>query len=223
MSKVILFGEGKIAEEVYYYLTNDSPHEVVAFTVDKAHLTSKTKLNLPVVPFEEVQTHYSYHEFKMFIATGYQNLNNLRATKYYEAKKMGYQFISYISSMAGNFGKINIGENSLVLDNSTLQPCCSIGNNVIIWSNNLIGHHSKIEDHCYIAGNVTIAGSSSIGPYCFLGINSCIGHELTIGEKSLIGAGAIITKSCSPKSVFIQPETPKFRLDSTAFIKLTNL
>jgi hypothetical protein len=30
----VIFGAGKIADEVYFYLRNDSPHEVVAFCVD---------------------------------------------------------------------------------------------------------------------------------------------------------------------------------------------
>ena len=49
MSKIVIFGAGKIADEAYFYLTNDSPHEVVAFTVDGEHLGATEKLGLPVV------------------------------------------------------------------------------------------------------------------------------------------------------------------------------
>ena len=51
MSKIVIFGAGKIADEAYFYLTNDSPHEVVAFTVDREHLNPSQKLGLPVVAF----------------------------------------------------------------------------------------------------------------------------------------------------------------------------
>lgn len=223
MSRIVIFGEGKIADEAYFYLTNDSEHEIVAFTADRDFINKEEMYGLPVLPFEEISKNFSPRDFSMFVALGYQNLNKLRAVKYGEAKGKGYKLISYISSKAGNFGNIEIGDNCFVLDNCTLQPCSKIGNNVTIWSNNIIGHHSTIEDHCYIAGHVSIAGHTTIGKYTFIGVNATIGHEVTIGEKCLIGAGARVTKNAAPKSVFIEPDTQKIRLDSDAFVKMTKL
>jgi sugar O-acyltransferase (sialic acid O-acetyltransferase NeuD family) len=157
------------------------------------------------------------------VALGYQHLNQLRAEKCREAKEKGYKLVSYISTKASNIGKVEIGENCLILENSTLQPCSRIGNNVTIWSNNLIGHHASIEDHCYIAGQVVVAGNSTIEPYCFIGVGATIGHELRIGRESIIGAGALITKNVKPKSVHIALDTPQYRLDSSAFLKLSGL
>ncbi len=223
MSKIVIFGEGKIADEAYFYLTNDSEHEVVAFTANQEYIRSEDKLGLPVIPFKEIRQKFSPVDFQMFVALGYQNLNKLRATKYEEAKGKGYKLISYISSKAGNFGNIEIGDNCFILENSSLQPCSKIGNNVTVWSNNIIGHHSTLEDHCYIAGHVSIAGHTTIGKYSFIGVNATIGHELIIGEECLVGAGARITKNAEPKSVYIEPDTNKIRLDSDAFVKMTKL
>jgi hypothetical protein len=88
MSKIVIFGAGKIADEAYYYLTNDSPHEIVAFTVDKAFLSTQEKLGLPVIPFDEVQNKYPPGDFKMFVAVGYQDLNKFRAQKYTNSSVM---------------------------------------------------------------------------------------------------------------------------------------
>jgi sugar O-acyltransferase (sialic acid O-acetyltransferase NeuD family) len=223
MSKIVIFGEGKIADEAYFYLKNDSEHEVVAFAADHDFISKEEMFGLPVLPFEEITKNFSPLDFNMFVALGYQNLNKLRAVKYEEAKGKGYKLISYVSSKTANFGEIEIGENCFILENSSLQPCSKIGNNVTIWSNNIIGHHSTIEDHCYIAGHVCIAGHTTIGQYSFIGVNATIGHELIIGEKCLIGAGARVTKNADPKSVFIEPDTQKIRLDSDAFVKMTKL
>ena len=38
MKPVIIFGIGKIAEAVFYYMKEESPYNVVAFTVDKEYL-----------------------------------------------------------------------------------------------------------------------------------------------------------------------------------------
>ncbi len=223
MSKVVLFGAGKIADVAYFQLTNDSPHEVVAFTVDGEYVDQKEKWGLPVIPFEDVLNMYSPQDFKMLVAVGYQGLNKFRARKYAEAKAKGYELISYVSSRASNFSKVEIGDNCMILENAVLQPCSKMGNNVFFWNGNHLGHHARVEDHCYIAGQVVISGAAVIEPYCFLGVNAAIGHEVTVGRESFIGAGTLITKSAAPKSVYILPDTPKFRLDSDSFLKLTKM
>jgi len=223
MSKIIIFGAGKIADEAYYYLTYDSAHEVVAFTIDEAYRTSESKLGLPVVPFEEVLDLYPPSEYKMFVAVGYQNLNKLRAGKYEEAKAKGYELISYVSSRASNVGKVEIGDNCFILENVVIQPCSKVGNNIFLWCGNHVGHHATVMDHCYIAGQVVISGGTVVEPYCFLGVNATLGHEITVGRESFIGAGTLITKNVSPKSVYIEPDSPKFRLNSDFFLRLTKM
>jgi sugar O-acyltransferase (sialic acid O-acetyltransferase NeuD family) len=223
MSRIVIFGAGKIADQAYFYLTNDSPHEIVGFTVDREYLREAEKLGLPVVPFEEVQDVYPPDDFKMFVAVGYQDLNRFRAKKYEEAKTKGYELASYVSSRAANFGAVEVGDNCLVLEFAVLQPCSKIGNDVFIWSSNHIGHHATIGDHCYVAGNVVISGNTRIEPYCFIGVNATLGHEITVGKESFIGAGALITKNVEPGSVYITPDTQKYRLDSAAFLRLTKM
>ena len=223
MSKVVVFGAGKIADQAYFYLTNDSPHEIVAFTVDGAYLTQGEMFGRPVVPFEEVQSKYPPDDFKMFIAVGYQNLNKFRAQKYAESKAKGYELISYISSRASNFGQVEVGDNCFILEYAVIQPCSKVGSNVFIWSGNHIGHHASVGDHCYISGQVVISGSTTIEPYCFIGVNATIGHEITIGRESFIGAGVLITKNVEPRSVYITQDTPRYRLDSPSFLRLTKM
>jgi sugar O-acyltransferase (sialic acid O-acetyltransferase NeuD family) len=223
MSKVVIFGAGKIADEAYFYLTNDSPHEIVAFTIDAAYLSGREKLGLPVVAFEEVQEKYPPDDYQMFVAVGYQDLNRFRAERYEEAKARGYKLISYVSSRASNLAQVEIGDNCFVLEFAVIQPCSRIGNDVFIWSGNHIGHHARIEDHCYIAGNVVISGNTVVEPFCFVGVSATLGHEITVGRESFIGAGSLITKNVAPKSVYITPDTQKFRLDSSAFLRLTKM
>jgi sugar O-acyltransferase (sialic acid O-acetyltransferase NeuD family) len=223
VSKIVIFGAGKIADEAYFYLTNDSPHQVVAFTADGKYIPDNEKLGLPIIPFDDVIRQYPPRDFKMFVAVGYQEMNKLRARKYEEAKAKGYELISYISSRASNFGNVEIGDNCFVLEFVTIQPCSRIGNNVFIWSGNHIGHHATVGDHCYIAGNVVISGNTRIEPYCFIGVSATLGHEIVVGEDSFIGAGSLITKNVDPRSVHITPDTPKFRLDSNAFLRLTKM
>lgn len=223
MSRVVIVGAGKIADEAYFYLTNDSEHEIVAFTVDRDFVGDGEKLSLPVVPFDEVEALYPPGEHKMFVATGYQDLNRLRARKCEEAKSKGYELVSYISSRAANVGNVEFGDNCFILEFVSLQPLCSIGNNVFLWPGVTVGHHATVRDHCYIVAGAVVAGNTVIEPRCFLGVQASVGHEITIGEGSFLGAGAVVTKDAEPGSVYVGADTPKFRLDADSFLRLTKM
>lgn len=223
MAKVVIVGAGKIADEAYYYLTNDSEHEVVAFAVDREFVGAGDKLGLPVVAFEDVEQPYPPAEFSMFVAIGYQDLNRLRAGKYEAAKAKGYTLVSYVSSKAANVGDVEIGDNCLILEFVSVQPMTRIGNNVFLWPGVTVGHHSSIDDHCYLTAGAIVAGNSRIEKRCFLGVHASIGHEIVVGEGSFLGAGVVVTKNVEPGSVYIGPDTPKFRLDAEMFLRLTKM
>jgi sugar O-acyltransferase (sialic acid O-acetyltransferase NeuD family) len=207
MSKVVVFGTGSFAQVVHFYLTNDSEHEVVAFTVHESQLTQTELLGLPVVPFESLAENYSPEAFKMYVAVGYKNLNRVRAAVYTEAKNKGYQLVSYISSKCTYWGTPVMGDNCFIFEDNTIQPFVKIGNDVIMWSGNHIGHHATIGDHCFITSHVVISGHVEVGSHCFIGVNATTRDSITIGESCLIGAGALIMKSTKDKEVYIAKRT----------------
>lgn len=203
--KVVIFGNGQIAELTQVYLTYDSPYEVVAFTVDKEWIKELRFKNLPVVPFEEVEELYPPSQFKMFLPISYRFVNKLRAQKYYEAKDKEYELISYICSKATIWPGLEVGDNCFIFEDNVIQPFAKIGNNVILWSGNHIGHHTIIKDHCFIASHVVISGSVIVEPYCFFGVNSTIRDNITIAKECVVGAGAIISKDTREKGVYYGP------------------
>lgn len=207
MSKVVVFGTGSFAQVVHFYLTHDSDHEVVAFTVHENHLTEKELLGLPIVPFENLERDYPPDAHQMYISIGYKNLNRVRAAVYAEAKSKGYELVSYISSKCTHWGTPDIGDNCFIFEDNTIQPFVKIGNDVIMWSGNHIGHHSTIGDHCFITSHVVISGHVQVGDYCFIGVNATTRDSITIGQSCLIGAGSLIMKSTKDKEVYIAKRT----------------
>lgn len=203
MDKIVIFGTGDIAQIAKYYFEIDTPHKVVAFTVDEAYMQSEQFEGLPVCPFEEVERRYPPQEYAMFIALSYANMNKLRALKFQEAKAKGYRLVSYVSSRCTYLSQFACGENCFIFEDNTIQPFVEIGDNVTIWSGNHIGHHSKIASHNFISSHVVISGHCIVEPYCFLGVNSTIGHCVTIAEGTLVGAAAVITKNTEPYSVWV--------------------
>jgi len=215
MAKVVIFGNGQIASVAYFYLVQDTSHDVVAFTVDRKYIHEEKLFELPVVPFEEVETLFPASENKMLVMISYQKVNKLRSEKYHQAKEKGYELISYVSSKATVYPELNIGDNCFIMENNVIQPFVEIGNDIIMWSGNHIGHHTVIKDHCFLASHVVVSGSVTIEPYCFLGVNATIRDNITISRECIIGAGALILKSTKAKGVYIGPPARLHSKDSS--------
>ena len=213
--QLIIIGNSSNAKLAYYYFTNDSEYEVVAFSVDQKFIAKKEFCELPVIPFETLEKTHPCSEFVAFVAIGYTDMNNLRADLYNRTKAKGYKLPNYISSKCSFLTKEGIGDNNIILEDNTIQPFVKIGSNNVLWSGNHIGHDVNIKDHCFITSHVVISGFTTIENNCFLGVNSTIRDAITIGEFSLIGAGATIMKSTEPFSVYLANKPFKMNKLST--------
>ena len=208
MADVVVFGTGSFAECVHFYLTHDSQHDVVAFTVHRDHLGDTTELaGLPVVAFEDLEQTHPPDSHEMFVAVGYAKVNRVRAAICEEAKGKGYSLITYVSSKATTWGDTKIGENCFIFEDNTIQPFVTIGDDCVLWSGNHIGHHATIGSHCFITSHVVVSGHVTVGPYSFLGVNATFRDAISVGEGNVVGAGALIMKSTKDFEVYIAPRT----------------
>ncbi len=215
MKKVIIFGTGDIGQLAHFYLTHDSPYEIVAFTANEEFIKEKDLFGLPIIPFETIEKSRPPDDFDMFVALSYSKLNKVRAEKYHEAKDKGYKLISYVCSRSVYWGDTEIGDNCFIFENQTIQPFVKIGNNVTMWSGNHIGHSAVIGDHCFITSHVVISGHVTIGPYSFLGVNCTLRDGITIAPECVIGAGATVVKDTIPKGVYIGKAAELYQKDSS--------
>ena len=213
MKKLIIFGIGEQAEMAYYYFKNDSDYDVVGFTVDKEYIEKESLFELPIIEFETIKLKYSIESYELFIAIGYNKINKIRTEKYLACKEKGYMIASYISSKASIFTD-DIGENAFILEDNTIQPYVSIGNNVTLWSGNHIGHHSYIKDNCFITSQVVISGGCIIGENTFIGVNATLRNHIKIGKSNVIGAGALILGDTEDNKVYMEAATEVSRVPS---------
>jgi sugar O-acyltransferase (sialic acid O-acetyltransferase NeuD family) len=205
MADVIIFGVSQWAELAQFFLRHDSPHRVVAFTVDRAYLKNNEYKGLPVVPFEEVEDHYPPNHYKLFIPMSFKKMNHVRADRYNSAKARGYELISYVSSKATTWPDFKCGQNCFIFEDNTIQPFVEIGNDVVMWSGNHIGHHTTIKDHVMITSHVVISGCCTIEEYCFFGVNSAVRDEVVIARETLVGMGVAIVKDTKEFEVYRAP------------------
>ena len=201
-NKIIIFGTGEFAQEIFLYLEKFSEFKVVAFTIHKEFIKDKTLFEKPIIPFEEIENNYSPNEVSMLICIGFSKMNKKREKIFLEVKNKNYKLENFIHPSNYVWDELEIGENCIILENNVIRPHVKIGNNVIIENNNVISHHCIIKDNCYITSQAIIAGHVTIESNCFLGINCTIRNRIKIAKESLIGAGAVILKNTKEKEVY---------------------
>ena len=214
MKKVVIFGVAVFARMAHFLFCEDSPHQVVAFTVHDRFIMEKTFRGLDVVPFEMIEKAYPPDQYAMFVAIGYRKVNKGRAEVYNQCKTKGYELVTYINSRNSYWRDLEIGDNCFVFDNNIIHPFVKIGNDVIVGSGNQIGHDTIIGDHCYIAAHAVITGKVRIGPYCFIGANATFRDGVTVAPECIIGAGAVILKDTVERGVYIARSAKQAAVDS---------
>lgn len=210
MARILIFGAGDIARIAHFYFRTDTTHEVVGFAVDQGYRTVEELAGLPVFEIDEAQRRFPPGQCQMFVALSYARMNRVRAEKYAMAKGRGYTLATYVSSRCSYISETPPGDNCFILEDNTIQPFVTIGNNVTLWSGNHIGHDATIGDHCFISSHVVVSGHVQIKPYCFIGVNATLRNSITIADESLIGAGAVIMKDTKPKGVYMPQRAELF-------------
>lgn len=221
MKDLIIFGNGKIADVVFYYAKNECNYNVIAFTVDKEFINDRPFHNLPVLPFSKIEQQYSPDSYSMFVAIGYHDMNRLREQKYKAAKAMGYEIVSIISPKANLPKTVKVGKNCFIMPPAIIHPEVEIGDNTFVWSGTMIGHHSRIGENCWLTSTANISGVVQVGNNCFFAVNSTVGHGISIGDECFIGANALVTKSLESKKVVIVESSKIFRLNSEQFLRFS--
>jgi UDP-3-O-[3-hydroxymyristoyl] glucosamine N-acyltransferase len=101
-----------------------------------AHEKAQSKLtDVRAKSLSELESIVGSHpptQYQMLIVLRYRAMNHLRATVYRDAKGLGYDCVSYVSSRATVWPNVSIGDNCMVFEHTVLQPFSRIGNNVII-------------------------------------------------------------------------------------------
>lgn len=215
MQKIIIAGNTLSAEILFSYLKQDSRFDVVAFTVDRPFISESSLHGLPVIATDEIASKMPPSgEVKLLMGVGYSNLNRNRQNLFVKLKELGYSFETYIHPTARIFNGGCIGEASVVLANTVVEPFSTIGANSVVWANCTVGHHSKVQDHCWVASGTVIAGEATVKNNSFLGVNVTIANKVVVEELNVIGGSTFISKDTKPNEVWLSRQGEKHRFDS---------
>lgn len=217
--KIIIIGNSITAEILYKYISTDKRYQIECFSVDKSYIKDSLLFDIKVVPLEELSKKYSPLEYKVILAMGYNNVNQDRENMYQRVKSLGYEIITYIHQDARVYNDYNIGEGSIVLSNSVIEPFAKIGRNSFIWANCTIAHHAIVEDNCWVASGSTIAGEAKIGSNTFIGVGVTIVNQAVVERLNIIGANVLISSSTKENEVYLARSGEKHRFPAVDYAK----
>lgn len=200
---LVLIGAGEMARIACEYFEHDSDYDVVAFSVERAHLTEPEIEGRPVLPYEELASAYKPADVELFVAIPATGLNRLRTRLYEDGKRRGYRFASYVSSRAFVWRNARIGENSFIFEHNVIQPFVTVGNNCILWSGNHVGHRTVMHDHVFVASHAVISGFCEIGRSSFVGVNATFNDGVKVAEDNVIGSGALVVRDTEPGKIYV--------------------
>lgn len=58
MEKIIIYGNGDFAKQIYWYFKSDTSFDVVAFCADKEYINDQEIYGLKVYEFETIEKHF---------------------------------------------------------------------------------------------------------------------------------------------------------------------
>ena len=220
--EVVIFGTSKVAQSIFCYAQQEADFHVAGFCIDAQYRDAEQYGGVPVVLFDEVEKHFPPSRFRMLVAIGYHQMNKVREQRCIESLGKGYELANYISPRACLAPDVVLGRNCIVMANATIEPHARLGDHVCVFNNSSLAHDVIAEDNVWVGSGVVVAGGTRIGHHSFIGVGATLGHNIEIGAECFIGAGALVTKNTAPKSVYIAADTPKYRLDTDQFLRLTH-
>lgn len=198
--EILIYGMSDFAKLIRVYLDSVESQKVVAYVADQAFIKqSKIFDELPLIPFEQVETQYPAKSYSMLVAVGYSKMR-ARKLMFNKAKNKNYNFVNYISPSVIIDESVIVGENNIILHGTVIEPNVKILDNNIIWSSVNISHDVEIGSHSFFASQSLIGGYTKVGDGCFLGFNSTCVQNINIGDESLIGAKSLVLKDTQPFS-----------------------
>lgn len=197
--RIIIFGIGDLAKQLYYYLSESKENNIEYFCVTREYYKEDYFMGKKVLCFEDIENELN-KEYQFLIAVGYKNMR-LRKEVFNLIKSKEFSLFNFIHHSSVIMGEV-IGEGNIILPNVTIEPYSKIMDNNIIWSNSVICHDTLVGNHNFIAASSIIGGFTQVIENNFIGFNSVLKDNINVGREVLIGASSLVTKSPEDYSVY---------------------
>jgi len=188
---IILLGAGGHAKVLLDALLK--MNKKVIGIVDKQ--TTKTLLNLPILGTDEKIEQFAPNSVQLVNGIGSIANTEKRTQIYNKFIKQGYKFANVIHPSVILANEIRLGQGIQIMAGAVIQVGSDIGDNSIINTQASIDHDCVIGKHVHIAPGVLLSGEVKIGDGSHIGTGTTIIQGIKIGTNALVGAGSVVVKN----------------------------
>ena len=89
MEKLIIFGNGEIADLATTYFKSSTEYDICAYVVDDEFAIEPSFNSLPLIPLSDLKEKYPPSEYLIHVALSYTKLNENRDQKFNLIKSFG--------------------------------------------------------------------------------------------------------------------------------------
>mgnify|MGYP002718170076 CR=1 len=147
--------------------------------------------------------------YDFFVAIGN---NEARESIYNQMSDIGLSIATIIHPKAVISKFSDVGQGSIIMAGSIINPNVNIGKGCIINTNSSVDHDCVIGDFVHISPGVAIGGTTTIGKSTWLGIGCSVINNINIASNAIIGAGSCVINDVTNSGVYIG--IPARRTDS---------
>lgn len=173
----------------------------LAIVAPKLDMTRAALVGIEHWQEEEKILNYSPEQYELVNGIGSLPGNSLRAQLFSRYRKLGYNFVSVISSQAIISDYAVLEEGAQVMAGAIIQTGTQIGCNSIINTGAIVDHDCRIGDNNHIAPGALLCGGVVTGEVVHIGTSATVIQGISIGAYAVVGAGATLTKHLSEKQI----------------------
>jgi sugar O-acyltransferase (sialic acid O-acetyltransferase NeuD family) len=197
-NRVVIYGasgHGKVIADI----VKKSGKTVLAFVDDNEALWDKPFCGCPVWKGSSHLIESAKKEtFSVIIGIG-DNHRRREIVKTLEPAGIYFDTAIHPSAQLGN--DVNIGEGTVIMANSVINPGAQIGCHCIVNTAVTIDHDCIIGDFVHLSPGAHLGGSVRVGYSGWIGLGASIINNINIGEHTIIGAGSVVIRNVDAYSV----------------------
>lgn len=96
---------------------------------------------------------------------------------------------------------VTIGEGTVVMANSVINPGTRVGSHCIINTAVTIDHDCIIGDFVHLSPGVRLGGSVRVDSFSWIGLGTSVINNIHVAEHTIVGAGAVVIRYVEPFTV----------------------
>lgn len=188
-------GHGKVIADI----VEKSGKTILAFVDDNETLWEKSFCGYPVWRGGGHLFEYAKKEtFSVIIGIG-DNHRRWEIMKTMESAGICFGTAAHPSAQLGN--DVNIGEGTVIMANSVINPGTRVGRHCIVNTAVTIDHDCIIGDFVHLSPGAHLGGSVQVDHSGWIGLGASIINNIYIGQHSIIGAGSVVIRNVEPYTV----------------------